>query len=71
MNESDSVAEKKSGLKLGDECWIGETAVMQISLMIMLSNSKSKFLTDDYIECFFVHWMGAEFLKMFSVQRRN
>jgi len=28
LNEGDSVAEKKTGLKSGDERWIGETAVM-------------------------------------------
>lgn len=59
LNESDSIAEKKAGLKLGDEHWIGETAVMQISLMIMLSNTKTEFLTDDYIGCFFVCELGG------------
>lgn len=54
MNESDSIAEKKAGLKLGNELWIGEMAVMQISLMIMLSKTKTEFLTDDYIGSFFV-----------------
>lgn len=71
MNESDSIAEKKAGLKLGVARWIGEMAVMQISLMVMLSNTKTEFLTDDYIGCFFVHWVGAEFLKMFSTQSCN
>lgn len=59
MNESDSIAEKKAGLKLGVQRWMGEMAVKQISLMVMLSNTKTEFLTDDYIGCFFVCALGG------------
>lgn len=64
MNGNDSIAEKKVGLKLGSEYWIGETAVTQISLLMMLSKSKARFLMDDYLRYFFVNgWVLNKKLK--------